>query len=60
MPSLSAYHLTWVSLTLDVENPSRLLQQCEAAAPYFGHGAALLLHQAATIPAGKNPLEELD
>ena len=31
-----------LSLTLDVENPSRLLQQCAAAAPYFGYGVAPL------------------
>ena len=34
MPSLSAYHLTWVSLTLDLSISSWLLQQSAAAAPY--------------------------
>ena len=36
MPSRNTYHLTWVSLTLDVGISSRLLQQSEATAPYLG------------------------
>ena len=42
MPSLSAYHLTWVSLTLDWGISSRLLQQSAATAPYLGRGVAPL------------------
>ena len=42
MPSLSAYRLTWVSLTLDVGYSSQLLQQSAAAAPYLGRGVARL------------------
>ena len=52
MSSLSAYRLTWVSLTLDIGNllpwtwgiSSRLLQQSTAAAPYLGRGVAPLGH----------------
>ena len=44
MPSLSAYHLTWVSLTLAWDISSWLLQQSPATAPYLGHGVAPLSH----------------
>ena len=42
MPSLSAYHLTWVSLTLDLGYLSQLLQQSPATTPYFTCGVAPL------------------
>ena len=35
MPSLNAYHLTWISLNLDVGISSQLLQQSAATAPYL-------------------------
>ena len=35
MPSCDTYHLTWVSLTLDVGISSGLFQQSTAAAPYL-------------------------
>ena len=41
MPSRNTYHLTWVSLTLDVGISSRLLQQSAATAPYLGRGVSL-------------------
>ena len=42
MPSLSAYHLTWVSLTLDLGYLSQLLQQSQATTPYLTCGVAPL------------------
>ena len=39
---LSAYHLTWVSLTLEVGYLFWLLQQSAADAPYLGCGVAPL------------------
>ena len=36
MPSCNTYHLTWVSLTLDVSISSWVLQQSTATAPYLG------------------------
>ena len=42
MPSLSAYHLTWVSLTLDLGYLSQLLQQSPATTPYLTCGVAPL------------------
>ena len=44
MPSLSAYHLTWVRLPWRWSISSWLLQQIAAAAPYLGHGLASLRH----------------
>jgi len=41
MPSLSTYHLTWVSLTLDVG------YLFTAAAPDLGHGVTPLSHSCA-------------
>ena len=41
MPSLSAYHLTWVSLTLGVGYHFTVPQQSTAAAPYLGQGYPL-------------------
>ena len=40
MPFLSAYRLTWVSLTLDVGY--LFMAVGAAAAPYLGHGVAPL------------------
>ena len=43
MPSRNTYHLTWVSLTLDVECvflSSCLLQQSAATAPYLGRSVS--------------------
>ena len=40
MPSHNTYHLTWVSLTLDVGYLSWLLQQSAAAAPCLGRGVS--------------------
>ena len=40
MPSRNTYHLTWVSLTLDVGYSSRLLQQNAATPPYLGRGVS--------------------
>ena len=46
MPSLSTYHLTWVSLTLDMDYISSwLLQQSVATAPYIGHGVSPLSYR---------------
>ena len=43
MPSRNTYHLTWVSLTLDVGYLFTLqLQQSVACAPYLGQGYLLM------------------
>ena len=43
MPSRNTYHLTWVSLTLDVGYLLTLqLQQSVACAPYLGQGYLLM------------------
>ena len=44
MPSLSAYHLTWVSFTLDMG------YLFLAATPNLGHGVYSLGHSCATQP----------
>ena len=36
MPSCNTYHLTWFSLTLDVEYLFTTAQQSASAAPYLG------------------------
>ena len=41
MPSHNTYHLTWVSLTLNMGISSWLLRQSAAAAPYLGRGYLL-------------------
>ena len=61
MPSLSAYRLNWVSLTLDVRYLFTLLQQSTATAPYLGRVVSPLgcsctmqllpMHCAAASPA---------
>ena len=60
MPSCNTYHLTWVSLTLDVGYllpwtwgiSSWLIQQSAAAAPYLGEGYLL-------TAASPNPEHEI-
>ena len=44
MPSLSSYHLTWVSFTLDMGYVFTLLQESAATAPDLGLGAAPLCY----------------
>ena len=44
MPSCNTYRLSWVSLTLGVGNPSRLLQQSTAISPYLRRGVSPHCH----------------
>ena len=57
MPSLSAYRLTWVSLTLDVGSLFWLLQQSAATAPYLGSRVAPLRHHPCPRALGANPYD---
>ena len=57
MPSRNTYHLTWVSLTLDVGYLFTLqLQQSVACAPYLGQGYLLM----ATPPDLEHGVAPLD
>ena len=40
MPSRNTYHLTWVSLTLDLGYLFTAAPQSAAAAPYLGRGVS--------------------
>ena len=58
MPSLSAYHLTWVSLTLDLSISSWLLQQSAATAPFLERGVAPLYPMSKVRSCGCALLEQ--